>query len=156
MVKSWKKKLFIFPNSLIIHQTSTLHNTFYFNNTWMKIQLRSDPLNMQPDEIKCYPHRPITRLWPAASNKMLSTSSGSPLPNSGTLSLHMERNCRRILECHISHTNLDVLRPIFDVGKARCNGSLNHWNLYKLCSPPIIWWISWTGLKLCTCQMIAG
>ena len=59
----------------------------------MQIQLRSDPVNMQPDETKCYPQRPITTLWPAAC-KMLSTSSGSPPLNSGTLSLHMERNCR--------------------------------------------------------------
>ena len=88
-----KQQLFIFPNSLTIHQTPPLHNTFYFNNTWTKIQLRSDPVNMQPDETKCYPQRPITTLWPAAC-KMLSTSSGSPPPNSGTLSLHMERNCR--------------------------------------------------------------
>ena len=80
-----KQHLFIFPNSLTIHQTSALHNTFYFNNTWTKIQLRSDPVNMQPDKTKCYPQRPITTLWPAAS-KMLSTSSGSPPPNSGTLS----------------------------------------------------------------------
>ena len=88
-----KQQLFIFPNSLIIHQTSTLHNTFYFNNTWTKIQFRSDPVNMQPDKSKCYPQRPITKLWPAAS-KMLSTYSGSPPPISGTLSLHMEGNCR--------------------------------------------------------------
>ena len=103
-----KQQLFIFPNSLTIHQTPPLHNTFYFSNTWTKIQLRSDPVNMQPDETKCYPQRPITTLWPAAC-KMLSTSSGSPPLNSGTLSLHMERNCRirrggcRVLECHISH-----------------------------------------------------
>ena len=109
MVKSWKKQqLFIFPNSLTIHQTSTLHNTFYFNNTWTKIQLQSDPVNMQPDKTKCCPQRPITTFWPAAS-KMLSTSSGSLPPNSGTLSLHMKRNCKirrggcRVLECHISH-----------------------------------------------------
>ena len=57
------------PNS---PQTSTLHNTFYFNNTWTKIQLRSDPVNMQPDKTKCYPQRPSTTLCPAAS-KMLST-----------------------------------------------------------------------------------
>ena len=88
-----KQQLFIFPNSLTIHQTPPLHNTFYFSNTWTKIQLRSDPVNMQPDETKCYPQRPITTLWPAAC-KMLSTSSGSPPLNSGTLSLHMERNCR--------------------------------------------------------------
>ena len=87
-----KQQLFIFPNSLTIHQTPPLHNTFYFSNTWTKIQLRSDPVNMQPDETKCYPQRPITTLWPAAC-KMLSTSSGSPPLNSGTLSLHMERNC---------------------------------------------------------------
>ena len=55
-----KQQLFIFPNSLTIHQTSILHNTFYFNNTWTKIQLRSDPVNMQPDKTKCYPQRPIT------------------------------------------------------------------------------------------------
>ena len=90
--KLWQQ-LFIFPNSLTIHQTPPLHNTFYFSNTWTKIQLRSDPVNMQPDETKCYPQRPITTLWPAAC-KMLSTSSGSPPLNSGTLSLHMERNCR--------------------------------------------------------------
>ena len=88
-----KQQLFIFPNSLTIHQTPPLLNTFYFSNTWTKIQLRSDPVNMQPDETKCYPQRPITTLWPAAC-KMLSTSSGSPPLNSGTLSLHMERNCR--------------------------------------------------------------
>ena len=88
-----KQQLFIFPNSLTIHQTPPLHNTFYFSNTWTKIQLRSDLVNMQPDETKCYPQRPITTLWPAAC-KMLSTSSGSPPLNSGTLSLHMERNCR--------------------------------------------------------------
>ena len=88
-----KQQLFIFPNSFTIHQTPPLFNTFYFNNTWTKIQLRSDPVNMQPDETKCYPQRPITTLWPAAC-KMLSTSSGSPPPNSGTLSLHMERNGR--------------------------------------------------------------
>ena len=102
-----KQQLFILPNSLTIHQASTLHNTFYFNDTLTKIQLRSDPVNMQPDKTKCYPQRPITTLWPSAS-KMLNTSSGSPPPNSGTLSLHMERNCRirrgcRVLECHISH-----------------------------------------------------
>ena len=128
-----KKKLFIFPNSLTVHQTSTLHNTFYFNNTWMKIQLRSDPVNMQPDETKCYPQRPITTLWPAAS-KMPSTCCRSPPPNSGTLSLHIERNCR-IRRGDAGYWNvtlattrwqacLDVLRPIFDVGKARCDGSL--------------------------------
>ena len=88
-----KQQLFIFPNSLTIHQTPPLFNTFYFNNTWTKIQLRTDLLNMLPDETKCYPQRPITTLWPAACKK-LSTSSGSPPPNSGTLSLHMERNCR--------------------------------------------------------------
>ena len=27
-----KQQLFIFPNSLTIHQTSTLHNTFYFKH----------------------------------------------------------------------------------------------------------------------------
>ena len=27
-----KKQLFIFPNSLTIQQTSTLHNTFYFKH----------------------------------------------------------------------------------------------------------------------------
>ena len=52
-----KQQLFIFPNSLTIHQTPPLHNTFYFNNTWTKIQLRSDPVNMQPDETKCYPQK---------------------------------------------------------------------------------------------------
>ena len=88
-----KQQLFIFPNSFAIHNTPPLHNTFYFNNIWTKIQLWYDPANMQPDETKCYPQRPITTLWPAAC-KMLSTSSGSPPPNSGTLSLHMERNCR--------------------------------------------------------------
>ena len=116
-----KKHLFIFPNSLTIHQTSALHNTFYFNNTWTKIQLWSDPVNMQPDKTKCYPQRPITTLWPAAS-KMLSTSSGSPPPNSGTLSSHMERNCRIrreaagywnvTLATTRQHACLDVLRPI--------------------------------------------
>ena len=50
-----KQQLFIFPNSLTIHQTSTLHNIFYFNNTWTKIELRSDPVNMQADKKKCYP-----------------------------------------------------------------------------------------------------
>ena len=119
------------PNS---PQTSTLHNTFYFNNTWTKIQLRSDPVNMQPDKTKCYPQRPITTLWPAAS-KMLSTCCGSPPPNSGTLSLHIERNCRirrgaaRYWNVTLATTRrqacLDVLRPIFDVGKGRCDGSLN-------------------------------
>ena len=128
-----KQQLFIFPNSLTIHQTSTLHNTFYFNNTWTKIQLRSDPVNMQPDKTKCCLQRPITTLWPAAS-KMLSTSSGSPPPNSGTLSLHIKRNCR-IPRGDAGYWNvtlattrrqacLDVLRPIFDVEKARCDGSL--------------------------------
>ena len=50
VVKSWKKTtvhLSQLPNS---PQTSTLHNTFYFNNTWTKIQLWSDPVNMQPDK----------------------------------------------------------------------------------------------------------
>ena len=55
-----KQQLFIFSNSLTISQTSTLHNTFYFNNTRTKIQLRSDPVNMQPDKTKCYPQIPIT------------------------------------------------------------------------------------------------
>ena len=54
------QKLFIFSKCLAIHQTSTLHNTFYFNNTWTKIQLWSDPVNMQPDKTQCYPQRPIT------------------------------------------------------------------------------------------------
>ena len=128
-----KQQLFIFPKSLTIHQTSTLHNTFYFNITWTKIQLRSDPVNMQPDKTKCCLQRPITTLWPAAS-KMLSTSSGSPPPNSGTLSLHIKRNCmiRRgdagywnvTLATTRRQACLDVLRPIFDVQKARCDGSL--------------------------------
>ena len=128
-----KKQLFMFHNFQSIHQTSTLHNTFYFNNTWTKIQLRSDPVNMQPDKTKCCPQRPITTLWPAAS-KMLSTSRGSPPPNSGTLPLHIKGNCR-IRRGNAGYWNvtlattrrqacLDVLRPIFDVGKARCDGSL--------------------------------
>ena len=55
VVKSWKKlQLFIFPN-LTIHQTSTLHNNFYFQNAWMKIQLWSYPVNMQPDKTKMLP-----------------------------------------------------------------------------------------------------
>ena len=118
------------PNSL---QTSTLHNTFYFNNTWTKMQLQADPVNMQPDKTKCYPQRPVTMLWPAAS-KMLSTCCGSPPPNSGTLSLHIERNCmiqrgaarfwNVILATTRRQACLDVLRPICDVGKARCGGSL--------------------------------
>ena len=134
VVKSWKKQqLFIFPNSLTIHQTSTLHNTFYFNNTWTKIQLRSDPVNMQPDRTKCCPQRPITTLWPAAS-KMLSTSGGSPPPKIGTLSLHIKGNCR-IRRGDAGYWNvtlattrrqacLDVPRPTFHVEKARCDGSL--------------------------------
>ena len=69
-----KKKLFIFPNSLTVHQTSTLHNTFYFNNTWTKIQLWSDPVNMQPDKTKCYPQRPITTLWLAGGRHILMFS----------------------------------------------------------------------------------
>ena len=52
-----KKNLFIFPNSPTIHKTSILRNTWYLNNTWTKIQLRSDPVNMQPDKTKCYPQR---------------------------------------------------------------------------------------------------
>ena len=90
-----------------------------------------DPVNMQPDT-KCYPQKPITTLWPAAS-KMLSISSGNPPANSETLSLHIERNCR-IWRGAAGYWNvtltttrrqacLDVLRPIFDVGKARCDGS---------------------------------
>ena len=128
-----KKQLFIFPNSLTIHQTSTLQNTFYFNNTWTKIQLGSHTVNMQPDKTKCYPQRPIITLWPAAS-KMLNTSMGSLPMNSGTLSLHMERNWM-IRKGAAGYWNvtlattrrkacLDDLRPIFDVGKARCDGSL--------------------------------
>ena len=56
-----KQQLFIFPNSLTIHQTPPLHNTFYFNNTWTKIQLRSDPVNMQPDEINATLKDPLQR-----------------------------------------------------------------------------------------------
>ena len=129
-----KKKLFTIPNSLTIHQTSTLHNTFYFNNTWKKIQLRSYPVKMQPDKTKCDPQRPITTLWPVAS-KMLSTSSGGPPPNSGTLSLHMERNSR-IRRGAAGYWNVTLATTrrqacsqqanlsIFDVGKARCDVSL--------------------------------
>ena len=39
-------------NSLTVHQTSALHKTFYFNNTRTKIQLRFDPVNMQPDKTR--------------------------------------------------------------------------------------------------------
>ena len=102
-----KKQLFIFPNSLTIHQTSALHNTFYFNNTWMKI-LWSDPVNMQPDKTKCCPQRPITILWPAVS-KMPSTSSRSApsehrdiIINNGERLQDSDGGCR-VLECHIIH-----------------------------------------------------
>ena len=103
------------------------------NLNFAQLQLRSDPVNMQPDKTKCYPQRPITTLWPVAF-KMLSTCCGSPPPNSGTLSLHIERNCRIrrgaagywnvTLATTMWQACLDVLRPIFDVGKARCDGSL--------------------------------
>ena len=123
-----KKHLFIFPNSLTNRQTSALRNTFYFNNTWTKIQLRSDPVNMQPDKTKCYPQRPITTLWPAAS-KMLSTSSGSPpseqwdiIITHGEELQDLEGGCR-VLECHISHHKVACMSWC-SLGKARCDGSL--------------------------------
>ena len=105
-----KKQLFLFSNSLTVHQMSTLHNTFYFNNTWTKIQLRSDPVNMQPDKTKCYLQRPITTLWPDAS-KMLSTCCGSPPTSSEQwdniithrVELQDSEGACRVLECHISH-----------------------------------------------------
>ena len=139
-----KQLLFIFPNSLTIHQTPPLHNTFYFNNTWTKIQLRSDPVNMQPDETKCYPQRPITTLWPAAC-KMLSTSSGSPpseqwdiIITHGEELQDSEGSCR-VLECHISHHKAASTVLMFS-GQYSL---MAHWNLYKLGSPLVIWWISW-------------
>ena len=60
-MKKKKKKLFIIPNSLTIQHTSTLHNTFYFNNTSTKIQLRSDPANMQPDKLNATLKDPLQR-----------------------------------------------------------------------------------------------
>ena len=66
-----KKKRFIFPNSLSIHQNLTLHNTFYFNNTWTKIQLWSDPVKTcnliklnatLKDPLQCYGLLP-PRCW---------------------------------------------------------------------------------------------
>ena len=133
----------IMNKTTIVHLSQLPNNppnlTFYFNNTWTKIQLRSDLVNMQPDKTKCYyPQTPNTMLWPAAS-KMLSTSGGSPPPNSGTLSLHMESNCR-IRRGAAGYWNvtlattkrqacLDFLRPIFDVGG---QDVMAHWNLYKL------------------------
>ena len=129
-----KKQLFIFPNYLTILQTSTLHNTFYFNNTWTKIQLRSDPVNMQPDKTKCYPQRPITTLWPAAC-KMLSTFSGSPPLRTVGHYHYTHREELQHSEGAAGYWNvtlattrwqacIDILRPIFNVGKARCDGSL--------------------------------
>ena len=47
-----KQQLFIFPNSPDIHHSSTLHNTFYVNNTWTKTQFWSDVVNMQPDKTR--------------------------------------------------------------------------------------------------------
>ena len=102
-----KQQLFIFPNSLTIHQTPPLHNTFYFNNTWTKIQLWSDPVNMQPDETKCYPQNPLQRyglllarcwvhLAEAPSEQWdIIITHGEELQDS-------EGSCR-VLECHISH-----------------------------------------------------
>ena len=104
-------------------------------------------------------------LRPAAS-KMLSTSSGSPPPNSETLSLHMERNCR-IRRGAAGYWNvtlattrrqacLDVLSPIFNVGKGKM------WWLNEICINCVVH-RSFDGyhglngdLKLCRCQMIAG
>ena len=138
---------------------------FPFSNTWTKIQLQSDPVNMQPDKTKCYSQIPITMLCPAAS-MMLSTSSGSPPPNSETLSLHMERNCR-IRRGAAGYWNvtltttrrqacLDVLSPMFDVGKGKM------WWLIEICINCVVH-RSFDGyhelsddLKLCRCQMIAG
>ena len=128
-----KQQLFIFRNSITIHPTSTLHNTFYFNKTWMKIQLQSGPVNMQPDKTKSYPQRPIT-MYGLLPVRCWVHLSEAPPPNSGTLSLHMEGNCR-IPRGFAGYWNvtlattrrqvcLDVLRPIFDVGKAWCYGSL--------------------------------
>ena len=87
--KIMKKQLFIFPNSPTIHHTSTLHNIFYFNNTWTKTQLWSDPVNMQPDKAKCHPQR-VTKthynVWPARCRVHLAEA---PPLNIGTLSLYM-------------------------------------------------------------------
>ena len=131
-----KKHLFIFPNSLTIHQTSALHNTFYFNNTWTKIQLRSDPVNMQPDKTKCYPQRPITTLWPAAS-KMLSTSSGSPpseqwdiIITHGEELQDSEGGCR-VLECHISHHKAACMSWCSQANIRRRKGKI--WWLIEMC-----------------------
>ena len=120
---------------------------------------------MQPDKTKCCPQIPITTLWPAAS-KMLSTSSGSPPPNSETLSLRMERNCRIwrgaagywnvTLATTRQQACLDVLSPIFDVGKGKM------WWLIEICincvvHRPFDGYHELSGdLKLCRCQMIAG
>ena len=132
VVKSWKKQLFIFPNSLTIHQTSTLHNTFYFNNTWTKI--RSDPVNMQPDKTKCYPQIPITMLWPAAS-KRPSTSSGSPLHytwrgtagfGGGGVGVG-----GGVLECHISHHRATGMSCCSQANIRRGKGKM--WWLIEIC-----------------------
>ena len=124
-----------FPTTmyLTVHQTSTLHNTFYFNNTWTKIQLWSDPVNMQPDKTKCYPQTHYN-VMACCLQDASSTCCRSPPLNSGTLSLHIERNCRirrgDAGYCNVTLATtrqqacLDVLRPIFDVGKARRDGSL--------------------------------
>ena len=57
-----KQQPFIFPNSVTILQTSTLHSTFYFNNTWTKIQFQSDPVNMQPDKLNATLKDPLQRM----------------------------------------------------------------------------------------------
>ena len=109
--QTMKKQLFTFPNSLTIHQTSTLHDTFYFNYTWTKIQLWSEPVNMQPDKTKCYSQVSNTHynvmaccfqdaeyiLWkpPFPTDWDIIITHGEELQDS-------EGGCR-VLECHISH-----------------------------------------------------
>ena len=160
-----KQQLFIFPNSLTIHQTSTLYNTFYFNNTWTKIQLRSDPVNMQPDKNKCYLQRPITTLWPAAS-KMLSTSSGSPPSEQWDIIIthkeelqNSEGGCM-VLECHISHLKAAGMSWCSQANIRRRKGKM--WWLIEICINCVVH-RSFDGYhelngdwKLCRCQVIAG
>ena len=101
-----KQQLFIFPNSLTIHQTPPLHNTFYFNNTWKKIQLRSDPVNnlmklnaTLKDPLQHYGLLPA-RCWVHLAEAPLRTVGHYHYTWRGTAGF--EGSCR-VLECHISH-----------------------------------------------------
>ena len=79
-----KQQLFVFANSPTVHHTSTLHNFFYFKNTWRETHLQSDPVSMQPGKTECHPQR-LIKMYGLQDAEM---HAEDPPLNNGTLLLH--------------------------------------------------------------------